>query len=133
MSLGKKLAATIAKAEAEKIRAEDLADAKRREAMEKRRAARQALVDDIKETVIAKIPEGLIPSIRVTNYENQRWLRECQKGKAECIDIFERLQNWATENEIGLTFKEDHDGAGIESWITVKVIPIEPDVTPSPM
>lgn len=133
MSLGKKLAATLETARAMNIRAEALADAKRREEIERVRVGRAVVIENIRETVTGKIEAGLVPTVRVKDYDKQRWLRDCQAGKAGDIDLFEGLQSWAAENDIGLVFAEDHDGVGMESWITVKVNPIEPDSAPSPM
>lgn len=133
MSLGKKLAATLETARAMNIRAEALADAKRREEIERVRVGRAVVIENIRETVTGKIEAGLVPTVRVKDYDKQRWLRDCQAGKAGDIDLFEGLQSWAAENDIGLVFADDHDGVGMESWITVKVNPIEPDSAPSPM
>lgn len=133
MSLGKKLAATLETARAMNIRAEALADAKRREEIERVRVGRAVVIENIRDTVTGKIEAGLVPTVRVKDYDKQRWLRDCQAGKAGDIDLFEGLQSWAAENDIGLVFAEDHDGVGMESWITVKVNPIEPDSAPSPM
>lgn len=133
MSLGKKLAATLETARAMNIRAEALADAKRREEIERVRVGRAVVIENIRDTVTGKIEAGLVPTVRVKDYDKQRWLRDCQAGKAGDIDLFEGLQSWAAENDIGLVFAEDHDGVGMESWITVRVKPIEPDSAPSPM
>lgn len=133
MSLGKKLAATLETARAMNIRAEALADAKRREEIERARMGRLLVIENIRETVTGKIEAGLVPTVRVKDYDKQRWLRDCQAGKAIDIDLFHGLQAWAAENDIGLVFADDHDGVGMESWITVRVNPIEPDSAPSPM
>ncbi|WP_411839769.1 hypothetical protein [Paracoccus sp. ME4] len=133
MSLGKKLAVTLEAARVAKVRAEDLADAKRREEIERVRVGRAVVIENIRETVTGKIEAGLVPTMRIKDYDKQRWLRECQAGKAGDIDLFEGLQAWAASNDIGLVFAEDHDGVGMESWITVKVVPVEPDSAPSPM
>lgn len=133
MSLGKKLAATIETARVAKVRAEDLADAKRRAEIEKVRAARMLMVENIRETVTGKIEAGLVPTVRIKDYDKQRWLRDCQAGKGGDMDLFEGLQAWAAENEIGLIFSEDHDGVGMESWITVRVRPVEPEIATEPM
>ncbi|MFG6082214.1 hypothetical protein ACEUZ9_002858 [Paracoccus litorisediminis] len=132
MTLGKKLAQTLEEARLTGIRADELRNAQQLEKIRKQREEHAGLIDTIKGEVTLAVEKGLVPKVQVRNYDRQGWLRSWQKGKGANQDLFDGLLAWAAENEIRLIFNEDHDGIGMESWITVRVEPVEPDMSPSP-
>lgn len=125
-TLGEKLAKTIDELEAAKIKAlEEKAAAD----LAKVRKERQELfnfVDDFRQYLIDTIVAEKVPAKKVTGYDRQKWIREAVKGDAKHQDIWNGLRDWAREQRMVVIAREDHDGMGIDSWITLTVEPVRP-------
>ena len=122
--LGDKLAKTIDELEAAKIKA--LAD-KAAADLAKVRKERQELfnfVDDFRQYLIDAIVAEKVPAKKVSNYNRQQWIRDAVKGNAAHQDIWNSLRDWAREQRIAVIAREEHDGMGMESWITLTVEPV---------
>ena len=130
MSLGSKLADTVERARAANVALEKMWDARAREKAERLREKDSGLIEKLRTQITHNIEDGLIPAVKVSSYEEQEKLRQWGRGNGENLDLFESFQAWAAENEIALNFREDHDGGGMSSWITVIVTPAEPSVSP---
>lgn len=126
MKLGEKLAKTVDELEAAKIKAlEEKAAAD----LAKIRKERQELfnfVDDFRQYLIDTITAEKVPAKKVTNYDRQRWIREAVKGTAAHQDIWNGLRNWAREQALVIIAREDHDGMGMDSWITLTADAVRP-------
>ena len=48
------------------------------------------------------------------------------KGKAAHQDIWDGLRNWAREQALIVVAHEDHDGMGMDSWITLTADAVRP-------
>ncbi len=126
MKLGEKLAKTVDELEAAKIKAlEEKAAAD----LAKIRKERQELfnfVDDFRQYLIDTITAEKVPAKKVTNYDRQCWIREAVKGTAAHQDIWNGLRNWAREQALVIIAREDHDGMGMDSWITLTADAVRP-------
>lgn len=126
MKLGEKLAKTVDELEAAKIKAlEEKAAAD----LAKIRKERQELfnfVDDFRQYLIDTITAEKVPAKKVTNYDCQRWIREAVKGTAAHQDIWNGLRAWAREQALVIIAREDHDGMGMDSWITLTADAVRP-------
>jgi hypothetical protein len=122
--LGDKLAKTIDELEAAKIKA---LNEKAAADLAKVRRERQELfnfVDDFRQYLIDVIVAEKVPAKKVANYDRQRWIRDAVKGNAAHQDIWNSLRDWAREQRITVVAREEHDGMGMESWITLTVEPV---------
>ena len=83
------------------------------------------LMEYIGKQLIDGIMDGEIPHIKVTNYENQAWLKKAIGGEyvpnIELWNEFER--EWLVEG-IKLKIEYCHDGMGMESWLEITAKPI---------
>ena len=121
MKLGEKLAKTVAELEAAKIKE---LEAKAAADLAKIRKERQELnnfVDDFRQYVIDTITAEKVPAQKVKNYDRQQWIRDAAKGTAKHQDIWNGLRDWAREQALIVVPREQHDGMGMESWITLTV------------
>lgn len=122
--LGDKLAKTIDELEAAKIKA---LNEKAAADLAKVRRERQELfnfVDDFRQYLIDVIVAEKVPAKKVTNYDRQRWIRDAVKGNAAHQDIWNSLRDWAREQRMTVIAREEHDGMGMESWITLTAEPV---------
>ena len=113
MKLGEKLAKTFDELEAAKIKA--LAD-KAAADLAKVRRERETLnhfVDDFRQYLIDTITADKVPAKKVNDYTRQQWIRD-------------GLRNWAREQALIVVAHEDHDGMGMESWITLTADAVRP-------
>lgn len=125
-SLGAKLSATIDELESAKIKS--LADKSTAdlEKIRKERAALESLRDETINQITSSIESGKVPRIVVKSYEKQQWIRSAVKGDAPHQAVWENLKSWARTNALVVRVIEEHDGVGIESWISITVDPVRP-------
>lgn len=120
-TLGDKLAKTIAELDAAKINtldAQAIADLAK---IRKDREALSTFVDNFRDYLIDSIMAEKVPARKVTDYTRQEWVRQAAKGSAAHQDIWNSLRNWASEQGLVVVVREEHDGQGMASWITLTV------------
>ena len=125
-TLGEKLSKTIDELEAAKIKE---LEAKAAADLAKVRKERQELfnfVDDFRQYLIDTIVAEKVPAKKVTSYDRQRWIRDAVKGSAAHQDIWNSLRDWAREQRLVIVAREEHDGMGMDSWITLTAEPVRP-------
>lgn len=123
-TLGEKLAKTLDELDAANVKA---LEAKAAADLAKIRRERQELnnfVDDFRQYLIDTIVAERVPAQKVKNYDRQQWIRDAVKGSAKHQDIWNGLRDWARDQRVVIVAREDHDGVGIESWITLTVEPV---------
>jgi len=123
MTLGQKLSGTLQEIAAAKIREEEARETAQSAKIRKERAKLDALVERIIEHVRSKIEDGMVPGLRVDAYTHQTWLRQARDGKASHQDIWDRLATWFASEALEIVLREEHDGMGMKSWITVAAAP----------
>lgn len=125
-SLGVKLSATIDELESAKIKS--LADKSTAdlEKIRKERAALEVLRDETIKQLTDSIESGKVPRIIVKSYEKRQWIRSAVKGDAPHQAVWENLKSWARTNALVIRVIEEHDGGGMESWISITVDPVRP-------
>ena len=122
--LGGMLAANMARATAENLRRDQARDRARREREGKDRKRAENLIEGAKSSIIEGVEAGLIPRFKVSDYGDQKWVRAAQKGQAENIDVWNGFEAWACDNGLKIIAREEHDGVGMHSWITLAVEPV---------
>lgn len=126
VNLGAKLAATLDELEKAKIKGLEQQANADLEKIRKERASLSHLKDETIATITAAIEAGRVPHIKVKDYTRQEWIRKAIKSGAAHQDIWNELTSWARANALVVIAKEDHDGVGIESWISLTVHPVRP-------
>lgn len=126
MKLGEKLAKTVDELEAAKIKKLDEQAAADLAKVRKERQELHNFVDDFRQYLIDTITADRVPAQKVKNYERQQWIRDAVKGTAKHQDIWNGLRNWAREQALTIIAREEHDGMGMESWITLTVNAVRP-------
>jgi len=123
-TLGEKLAKTIDELDTANIKA--LAEKAAADLAKIRRERQELfnLVDDFRQYLINTIVAEKVPSKKVTGYDRQNWIREAVKGTAPHQDIWNGLRDWAREQQLVVIAREEHDGMGMESWITLTAEPV---------
>jgi len=126
MKLGEKLAKTVDELEAAKIKKLEEQAAADLAKVRKERQELHNFVDDFRQYLIDTITADKVPAQKVKNYERQQWIRDAVKGTAKHQDIWNGLRNWAREQALTIIAREDHDGMGMESWITLTADAVRP-------
>ena len=126
MKLGEKLAKTVDELEAAKIKKLDEQAAADLAKVRKERQELHNFVDDFRQYLIDTITADKVPAQKVKNYERQQWIRDAVKGTAKHQDIWNGLRNWAREQALTVIAREEHDGMGMESWITLTADAVRP-------
>lgn len=119
MKLGEKLAKTVAELEAAKIKALDAKAAADLAKIRKERETLNHFVDEFRQYLIDTIISEKIPAWKVSSYDRQTWIREAIKGNAAHQDIWNGLRDWARGQALIVVAHEQHDGIGMDSWITL--------------
>ena len=125
-TLGEKLAKTIDELEAANIKALNEKAAADLAKVRRERHDLFEFVESFKQYLIDTIVAEKVPAKKVTNYDRQQWIRDAVKGNAAHQDIWNSLRDWAREQRIAVIAREEHDGMGMESWITLTVEPVRP-------
>lgn len=123
MPLGEKLIQTLKEIEEAETREAEARDAAQAAKIRKEREACERLVARAKEHIETKIEGGGVPAFKIENYDHQKWVRAGQAGTARHQDIWDGLQVWAHDEMLDLVLRDDHDGVGMKSWITLTVAP----------
>ena len=121
MKLGEKLAKTFAELEVAKIKE---LEAKAAADLAKIRAEREVLdnfVNEFRQYVTDTITAEKVPAKKIRDYTRQQWIRDAVKGTAKHQDIWDGLRNWASNQALIIVPREQHDGVGMESWITLTI------------
>lgn len=126
MKLGEKLAKTVDELEAAKIKKLEEQAAADLAKVRKERQELHNFVEDFRQYLIDTITADRVPAQKVKNYERQQWIRDAVKGTAKHQDIWNGLRNWAREQALTIIAREDHDGMGMESWITLTADAVRP-------
>jgi hypothetical protein len=125
-SLGEQLSATLDELESAKIKSlAEQANADL-EKIRKERAALEALKDETIKQITADIERGKVPRILVMSYDKQKWIRKAGNGTAPFQEVWDQFKSWARSNALVIVVKEEHDGAGIQSWLSITVHPVRP-------
>lgn len=126
MKLGEKLAKTVDELEAAKIKKLEEQAAADLAKVRKERQELHNFVEDFRQYLIDTITADKVPAQKVKNYERQQWIRDAVKGTAKHQDIWNGLRNWAREQALTVIAREEHDGMGMESWITLTADAVRP-------
>lgn len=126
MKLGEKLAKTFDELEAAKIKELEAKAAADLAKIRKERETLNYFVDDFRQYLIDTITAEKVPAKKVKDYDRQRWIREAMKGNAAHQDIWNGLRNWAREQALVIIAREEHDGMGRDSWITLTADAVRP-------
>lgn len=124
MNLGQSLKNTLDTLSAQNLRESEARDAEALRKIKRERQKLEKLVEKIRQHIETKIKEGAVPSKKVDDYSDQSWIRSAAKGDAKHNDIWNEFTAWLGANGLALDLREDHDGVGIKSWITVRVKPL---------
>ena len=126
MTPGEKLAETIDALELAKInskRAQANAD------MEKiriQRERRSEYLDKLEQYFYETIEAGKVPYKKETNYTHESWIKAARDGKASNQDLWDQFSKRLATQKLRAVVKEQDDGMGMKSWITITVDPIRP-------
>ena len=125
-NLGSKLAATLDELESDKIKSVADKENADLEKIRKERAALEVLRDETINQITNSIESGKVPRIVVKSYEKRQWILDAVKGNAAHQAVWENLKSWARTNALVIRVIEEHDGGGMESWISITVDPVRP-------
>lgn len=119
MKLGEQLAKTFAELETAKITALNERAAADLVKVRRERDTLNHFVDDFRQYLIDTITAEKVPAKKVSDYTRQEWIRQAIKRNAKHQDIWDGLSKWAREQALVIVAREEHDGVGMESWITL--------------
>jgi hypothetical protein len=123
ISLGDKLQATLTELEDAKIKgAQARADADL-EKIRKNKQRCQTLVDGITSKIVTSIMEGKVPYIKITAYDDEKWIKAANNGKAEFQSLWKDMCSELGQENLEVVVRHAHDGVGMKSWIVITVIP----------
>lgn len=125
MSLGKQLEKTLKEMKDANLRKSQMKDTAQLEEIRKQREKLTRMVDDIIQDITTKIEAGIIPHYTVEDYSDQQWIFAVNKQGSTTAhaDIWDRLTEWASENELTIKISDEHDGMGMKSWIGISAQP----------
>lgn len=81
----------------------------------------ESFVSNIKNEIIEKIENGKIPFIKVKSHDRKTWIQNANHGKAKYNSIWNEMVQFFKNERIKVVVKDEHDGMGMESWITITV------------
>lgn len=123
MSLGDKLQKTIQELEEANLKTLAAKEAAVIEKVRRDREKRQQFVDGIRDKIVDAILAERVPQIKIKDWSDQDWIRSAEKGKAKFQAIWSDFIRYLGKEKLQIKVIEEHDGMGMESWITLTVIP----------
>lgn len=91
------------------------------EKLKKEKEEIEQFVSKIKNEIIEKIQDGKFPFIKITDYNKQKWIQDAMVGKAKYSSIWNDMIHFFNKERIKIIVKDEHDGMGMKSWITITV------------
>jgi hypothetical protein len=87
-------------------------------------------LNNIKDSIVDQIKNNKVPMMKVKNYDKQKWIKNAFAGKAEHQDIWNDFKQYFYSEGLHPIFTDEHDGMGMESWIslTVEILPVRPRI-----
>lgn len=127
MLLGDKLAENIAQ---ERRLREAEEEKRKRKALEQelaRKVKMQCILDNLKSDIIEYITEGHIEiRIKMSNalryFYDGRYISMNYQDHPDS-DLWVKMVDWATSENLSLKILTDHDGVGVDSWFVLEVTP----------
>ena len=136
MNLGEKLAANLQKTKEELLRIENLKKEKENSKIKQKRDSFKSYFENILQRFEKEIEEGLVPNnVTLRNSGRNELLSEIINSisstnflntvkKSIYSDIYEDVViAWEKKNNVSLTFQDQHDGGGMESWLEINLRP----------
>lgn len=86
----------------------------------------QRYLQHIKDQMIASIKDGKIPSYSVNAYHKQSWVISAvtPNTTAKNQDLWDEFHQFWKSEDLDVIVKNDHDGIGMKSWITISLNPL---------
>jgi hypothetical protein len=91
------------------------------EKLKKEKEEIEEFVSKIKNEIIEKIENGKIPFIKIESHDRKTWIQNAGNGKAKYNSIWNDMVLFFKNNRIKVVIKDEHDGMGMKSWITITV------------
>lgn len=136
LDLGRKLAANLEKTKEELIRTENLKKEKENSKIKQNRDSFRSYFESILQRFENEIEDGLVPNnVTLRSSGRNQFLSEIINSissanflntikKSIYSDIYEDVVvAWEKKNNVSLTFKDQHDGGGMESWLEINLKP----------
>jgi hypothetical protein len=124
LSLGDKLRQNIEAAELMRLNKEERVNREARERRELRMREVSLEFAKIKIKIIAAIEQGSIPApIRLPRFMDNSYNPISHVKHNDHAQWVSEMHTWAAEQGLILTVINEHDGMGMESWWSVKVMP----------
>jgi len=124
MNLGDKLKNTLDILETARIRGIERQSSADLAKIAHEQAQYQERIDGYLSIIAAKIEGGGVPLIKVTNYDQQTWLRKAMDNKASHQYIWDQFVDALNNDGLAIVMSEAHDGGGMQSWINLSVKPV---------
>lgn len=123
-SLGAQLQQTLNTLAANNLAQERAKDADALAQIAKDQKLREDLVQNLMASITDSVQKGLVPTHKITDYTLKEWIRNCLKSpKTAYYPIWNDLLQWAQTQQLTLSVHDEHDGGGMDEWITIRVHP----------
>lgn len=129
MKLGDQLQATITELEQGGIRAASEQAAADLKKVRADREARQFKLDQLKLKIVNVIKMDKVPFVKINDYSEQKWFKDALIGKAKNQELWTEFTEFFRNEKLAIQINNQHDGGGMESWITITVMPTKTVVT----
>lgn len=91
------------------------------EKLMKEKADLEIFVSNIKEEIIQKIENGKIPLIKIKSFDKIKWINDASANRAKFSSVWNDMISFFKKERIKVVVRDEHDGMGMESWITITV------------
>lgn len=122
-TLGSKLKELLEELEAANIKSLELQHLADLSKIREKRLQKSEFTKYIIDTFVLQLEQNKIPYLKIKDYTDATWIREAVKQKAEFQDIWNDLVSYFNKQNCHIVVNDQHDGIGMESWITITLKP----------